>query len=312
MQLYLILIIVFVIITVIVVTVLVCKDSIMAKLQKEGFVHSRAGYCPTMQGIMLSAGSSKVDPEKPAYEVSGGEEALMSSNTPAVMQFKQGINEAMPANESSQRDSNMQQKETFFSLGEKALVNSQNVIEGARIHTNGILDNNVTYNDLVTNIQNNQVASDGAVAGASRGNDFADIWSAYQKTQDEHNLNPTSVRTPEEIDEITKDINMAQNLASNNYLSRGGANKGKIKLEPWNTVGVIDGKIDTPERDINHKIYSVNHCVPIKSYELDSFDVVKEFTKDGPGFAKSFADNNTKKVITGFGEDAAKYAQIVE
>ena len=304
-------IIAFVIITVIAVVVLMLSESAITRM-KEGFAPTRAGYAPTLQGIMLSAASAQTNPKDPSYEVSGGEEALTESETPAVMQFRKGINETMPANEAAQRGENMQQKESFFSLGEKALVNPQNVIEGARIHTNGILDNNVTYNDLVTNIQNNQVASDGAVAGASRGNDFADIWSAYQKTQDEHDLNPTAVRTPEEIDQITKDINMAQNLASNNYLSRGGANKGKIKLEPWNSVGVIDGKIDTPERDINHKIYSVNHAIPIKSYELDSFDVVKEFTKNGGNFAKSLADNNSKKVITGFGMNASKYAQIIE
>ena len=309
MELYMVLIIVFVVVTVIIVVGLMYGDTIKQKFGKEGFQESRAGYSPAMQGIMISAGAANANPVNPSYSISGGESGLTKSVSEITNEFGKAVYDTVQ-NGAKEHDANIQQKESFFSLGEHALVNPQNVIEGARIHTNGILNNGYTYDDIIKNIQNDQPTGDGSVAGASQGNEFSDIWESYQKTQEEHDLNPTAVRSLEEIDQITKDINMGQNLASNNYLNRAGASKAKIKLEPWNTVGVIDGPINTPERDINRKIYSVNHAIPIKSYAVDSFDLSNEFTKYGPGFSKSFADNS-KEVVTGIGKDAAKFGKIM-
>jgi hypothetical protein len=203
-------------------------------------------------------------------------------------------------------------KEGFFNTGiESVSVNAMGNLEGPNMYTNGQLAHGLTYDKIVQGVKEGKQVSDHSVAGAGRGDGFEGIYQDYVKIQDQHDLNPTGVRSLEEIDEITKSLNGNTNLASHNLLTRAGAGKTKIKLDPNGTVGVMDDNARRlPERERNHTIYATGHVVPIQGYSLDYTDQYQNITNGGSGFGKAMA-SDVSEVITGFGNNAAANSKIL-
>jgi hypothetical protein len=203
-------------------------------------------------------------------------------------------------------------KEGFFNTGiESVSVNAMGNLEGPNIYTNGQLAHGLTYDKIVQMTKEGKHVSDQSVAGAGKGDGFEQIYQDYVKIQDQHDLNPTGVRSLEEIDEITKSLNSNTNLASHNLLTRAGAGKTKIKLDPNGTVGVMDDNARRlPERERNHTIYATGHVVPIQGYSLDYTDQYQNLTNGGSGFGKAMA-SNVSEVITGIGNNAAANSKIL-
>lgn len=199
-----------------------------------------------------------------------------------------------------------QQKENFFALGDRAYVDEQGDIGGSRIMTNGLL--NQPYEEIKAAIQDNKPLKDNSTLGVARGDDLETAYSAYKAIQDVQENDPTAVRSSKEMADIAKQISAAQNNASSNILTRAGSSKAKIKMDPLGTVGVCD-QYTTPERDRNHKIYSVAHAVHVPGFEIDTNRINQELTAS-PGWSKNFATNTISAISTaGTMEGAAKQAQ---
>lgn len=199
-----------------------------------------------------------------------------------------------------------QTKENFFALGDRAYVDEQGDIGGSRIMTNGLL--NQSYDEIKAAIQDNKPLKDNSTLGVSEGDGLETAYSAYKGIQEVQENDPTAVRSSKEMADIAKQISAAQNNSSSNILSRAGSSKAKIKMDPLGTVGVCD-KYTTPERDRNHKIYSVAHAVYVPGFELDTNRINQELTSS-PGWSKNFASNTISSISSvGSMEGAAKVAQ---
>lgn len=199
-----------------------------------------------------------------------------------------------------------QTKENFFALGDRAYVDEQGDIGGSRIMTNGLL--NQSYDEIKASIQDNKPLKDNSTLGVSEGDGLETAYSAYKGIQEVQENDPTAVRSSKEMADIAKQISAAQNNSSSNILSRAGSSKAKIKMDPLGTVGVCD-KYTTPERDRNHKIYSVAHAVYVPGFELDTNRINQELTSS-PGWSKNFASNTISSISSvGSMEGAAKAAQ---
>lgn len=221
----------------------------------------------------------------------------------------QQANKARPVQQTQQAQQAQQAqqtKENFFALGDRAYVDEQGDIGGSRIMTNGLL--NQSYDEIKAAIQDNKPLKDNSTLGVSEGDGLETAYSAYKGIQEVQENDPTAVRSSKEMADIAKQISAAQNNSSSNILSRAGSSKAKIKMDPLGTVGVCD-KYTTPERDRNHKIYSVAHAVYVPGFELDTNRINQELTSS-PGWSKNFASNTISSISSvGSMEGAAKAAQ---
>ena len=215
-----------------------------------------------------------------------------------------------PAQE--QTAGNEEIKEGFFNTGlESTKVNAMGTIEGPTIFTDGQLAGGLTYDDIVKGVNEGKQVSDHCIAGAGKGDAFEDIYQEYVKIQDKHDMNPTGVRSQEEIDEITRSLNGNTNMAKHNILTRAGAGKKKIKLDPTGTVGVMEDNARLlPERDRNHTIYATSHVIHIPGFETPFEDKYQAMTNGGSGFGKGMAAE-VSNVITGFGKNTAANSKIL-
>ena len=217
-----------------------------------------------------------------------------------------------PEIDSSDNYENEGTKEGFFSTGlESAKVNAMGTVEGPKIFTNGQLAHGLTYDDIVKGVNEGKQVSDHCVAGAGKGDAFEEIYQDYVKIQDQHDMNPTGVRSEEEVAEITKSLNGNMNMAKHNLLTRAGAGKMKIKLDPNGTVGVMEDNARLlPERDRNHTIYATNHAIHIPGYEMPFQDMYQSVSNGGSGFGKAMS-SEVSDVVTGIGSNAAKNSKIL-
>lgn len=224
-----------------------------------------------------------------------------------IQQAKQAqANKAQSVQQAQQVQQVQQTKENFFALGDRAYVDEQGDIGGSRIMTNGLL--NQSYDEIKAAIQDNKPLKDNSTLGVSEGDGLETAYSAYKGIQEVQENDPTAVRSSKEMADIAKQISAAQNNSSSNILSRAGSSKAKIKMDPLGTVGVCD-KYTTPERDRNHKIYSVAHAVYVPGFELDTNRINQELTSS-PGWSKNFASNTISSISSvGSMEGAAKAAQ---
>lgn len=224
----------------------------------------------------------------------------------AQQSAQQQIQKIQQAKQAQPVQQTQQTKENFFALGDRAYVDEQGDIGGSRIMTNGLL--NQSYDEIKAAIQDNKPLKDNSTLGVSEGDGLETAYSAYKGIQEVQENDPTAVRSSKEMADIAKQISAAQNNSSSNILSRAGSSKAKIKMDPLGTVGVCD-KYTTPERDRNHKIYSVAHAVYVPGFELDTNRINQELTSS-PGWSKNFASNTISSISSvGSMEGAAKAAQ---
>lgn len=199
-----------------------------------------------------------------------------------------------------------QTKENFLALGDRAYIDAQGDIGGSRIMTNGML--NQPYDEIKASIQDNKPLKDNSALGVARGDDLESAYSAYKSILDIQENDPTAVRSTKEMADIAKQISATQNNSSSNILTRAGSSKAKIVMDPLGTVGVCD-QYTTPERDRNHKIYSVAHAVHVPGFEIDTNRINQELTAS-PGWSKNFATTTISAISSaGAMEGAAKEAQ---
>lgn len=208
--------------------------------------------------------------------------------------------------QSKQPQTTQQSKENFLALGDRAYIDAQGDIGGSRIMTNGML--NQPYDEIKASIQDNKPLKDNSALGVARGDDLESAYSAYKSILDIQENDPTAVRSTKEMADIAKQISATQNNSSSNILTRAGSSKAKIVMDPLGTVGVCD-QYTTPERDRNHKIYSVAHAVHVPGFEIDTNRINQELTAS-PGWSKNFATTTISAISSaGAMEGAAKEAQ---
>ena len=255
--------------------------------------------------------------EEPAVEDSGSGELILTQNNvkvpdnPEVEEVGNEMNEMNETGETVEETSEGT-KEGFFSTGiETAKVNPMGTIEGPKLFTNGQLAHGLTYDEIVKGVNDGKHVSDHCIAGAGKGDGFEGVYQEYVKIQDQHDMNPTGVRSREEIDEITKSLNGNTNMAKHNLITRAGAGKMKIKLDPNGTVGVMEDNARLlPERDRNHTIYATNHVIHIPGYEMPYQDMYQSVSNGGSGFGKAMS-SEVSDIVTGIGSNAAKNSKIL-
>lgn len=211
-------------------------------------------------------------------------------------------------------------KEGFFNTGlESVSVNKQGTLEGPTIFTNGQLAHGLKYDDIVKDVKEGKQVSDGGYAGAGKGTGFEDIYQEYVKNQTMLDQSPTGVRSMDEMQELTKSINGNMNMAKENLLTRAGASRAKVVLNPTGTVGVMEDNASMlPEREHNPKIYAASHVIKIPTFKFDSADIYKDTSKDeneislDPSGISQVMKVKPVNVITSIGEDAVKSGQVVE
>lgn len=251
---------------------------------------------------------------EPIVENSGSEGLILTQNNMKIPKNNVDSSDTSGNVESSINPEieNEGMKEGFFSTGlESAKVNAMGTIEGPKIFTNGQLAHGLTYAEAIKGVNEGKHVSDHCVAGAGKGDAFEEIYQDYVKIQDQHDMNPTGVRSEEEVAEITKSLNGNMNMAKHNLLTRAGAGKMKIKLDPNGTVGVMEDNARLlPERDRNHTIYATNHAIHIPGYEMPYQDIYQSVSNGGSGFGKAMS-SEVSDVVTGIGSNAAKNSKIL-
>lgn len=199
-------------------------------------------------------------------------------------------------------------QETFFALGDRAYIDDQGDIGGTRIMTNGLLDQ--SYESLSTAIRNNQPLVGGQSLGVARGDAFEEAYGSWKQVQDNHENNPTAVKSQKEMADIAKQISSSQSNNASNIYSRAGSTKEKIVMNPLGTVGVC-ADYTTPERDRNHKIYTVSHAVHVPGFNIDTNRINQELTDGGQSWAKKFSPSTNTVISTaGTNGDASKSAKL--
>lgn len=185
------------------------------------------------------------------------------------------------------------QKEHFFATNTRdAKVTPQGTIAAPRIFTNGMMD--TSFDNVVKAIDNNQPLPCSGVVGAGKGNTFDTQYESWRTAQDNSNNDPTAVKNSEELEEISKQVSANLGNGQDCMLTRAGATKAKIVLEPLGTAGVMD-EYKTPERDRNHKIRMVSYAIHIPGFELDTNRINDSCTSEG-SWAKGFAPTATVNI----------------
>ena len=200
---------------------------------------------------------------------------------------------------------NTNNKETFLLVDPKdAKVTPQGTITAARLYTDGYI-HNTSYDKIAAAIDNNSELKGDGVIGAGKGNNFNLQYQAQLEAENINN-NPTSVKSQSELEQISKHMNTNIGSDSDCMLTRSGANKGKIVLEPLGTAGVMDG-YKQPERDRNHKIRMVSYAVHIPGFDIDTNNI-NEVCTSGGSWAKGFSPNTTVNIAIASGHNGEKSA----
>lgn len=215
----------------------------------------------------------------------------------------ENVGESMSDNESSEEN-----KEKFLALGDQAFIDNQGDISGSRILTNGLL--NQPYEDIKKSIQEGKPLDDVSTLGVGKGDSFENAYNSWKDIQDIQEKEPVGVRSQKEMSDIAKQISSTQNNSESNIYTRAGSDKRKIVLDPLGTVGVC-ADYTTPERDRNHKIYSVAHAVHVPGFKMDTNRINQEFT-ESPGWSKNFSMNNADKVMATTNNNASGEQSVVQ
>ena len=187
-------------------------------------------------------------------------------------------------------------RETFFVTNSRdARVTPQGTIAAPRIFTDGHM--NSSFENVCKAIDNNKPLPTTGVVGAGKGNNFETQFDAWRKVQETSQNDPTSVKSQKELEEISKQVSANLGNDSDCMLSRAGATKAKIVLEPLGTAGVMD-EYKTPERDRNHKIRMVSYAVQIPAFELDT-NRINDSCTSGGSWAKGLSPSTTINIAVG-------------
>lgn len=208
----------------------------------------------------------------------------------------------------SESESSEENKEKFLALGDQAFIDKQGDISGSRILTNGLL--NQPYEDIKKSIQEGKPLDDASTLGVGKGDSFENAYNSWKDIQDIQEKEPVGVRSQKEMSDIAKQISSTQNNSESNIYTRAGSDKRKIVLEPLGTVGVC-ADYTTPERDRNHKIYSVAHAVHVPGFKMDTNRINQEFT-ESPGWSKNFSMNDADKVVATANNNASGEQSVVQ
>lgn len=196
-------------------------------------------------------------------------------------------------------------KETFLILDTNTSKVTPLAITADRLYTDGYIPRNTSYDKIAAAIDNNEELKGDGVIGAGKGNNFNRQYEAQLEAETINN-NPTSVKTQSELEQISKHMNTNIGSDSDCMLTRSGANKGKIVLEPLGTAGVMDG-YKQPERDRNHKIRMVSYAVHVPGFDIDTNNINEACTSGG-SWAKGFSPNTTVNIAIASGHNGEKSA----
>jgi hypothetical protein len=170
-------------------------------------------------------------------------------------------------------------KESFTSIDTtNAKAKAGNVIVGPKLFTDGVTD--VKFGRYVNAI-NAETMLDGdvseQVAGASIGDNFGKAFENHMKYINSKKEGG-SVKTNEEIANISKTLGVQSNNTSC-MLTRGGATRAKLFLDPLGTAGVMDEDTHT-ERDKDHTIRMVSNVVHVPSFQLDTNNIGRHIVEE--------------------------------
>jgi hypothetical protein len=183
-------------------------------------------------------------------------------------------------------------RETFVSTGGSAFVNKQGDLEGAHLYTD--MHSSVPFSSLRNAVMNNKPIPVNETIGAGKGDNFDQQFQSWRVTQEKDGNDPTAVKSMAEIEETSKSVSVNLGNDTSCMLTRAGASKAKIKLEPTGTAAVCS-EYKTPERDRNHTIYQVNYLVEVPGFQMDTNRINDELTSNG-SWAKNFSPNQTKNI----------------
>ena len=175
-------------------------------------------------------------------------------------------------------------REGFISSGsDKAFVND-NAINGSKLYATQIIDNNKTFEDIVSGVKKNGVASDGqATLGAGKGEGFDN----ELKNQSDYRayMNKKGKISNEEVNKISKSINAGISNANGNIslFNRGKQVAGKLIIQDgWNsTVAMMDDKYYS-ERQKNRNIYTASKVIHVKGFDVNPENIGRELTDYKP------------------------------
>lgn len=170
-------------------------------------------------------------------------------------------------------------KESFTSIDTmNAKAKAGNVIVGPKLFTDGLTD--VKFGRYVNAI-NAETMLEGdvsdQVAGASIGDNFGKAFENHMKYVNSKKEGG-SVKTNEEIANISKTLGI-QNNNTSCMLTRGGATRAKLYLDPLGTAGVMDEDTHT-ERDKDHTIRMVSNVVHVPSFQLDTNNIGRHIVEE--------------------------------
>ena len=159
-----------------------------------------------------------------------------------------------------------------------AKAKAGNVIVGPKLFTDGLTD--VKFGRYVNAI-NAETMLEGdvsdQVAGASIGDNFGKAFENHMKYINSKKEGG-SVKTNEEIANISKTLGI-QNNNTSCMLTRGGATRAKLYLDPLGTAGVMDEDTHT-ERDKDHTIRMVSNVVHVPSFQLDTNNIGRHIVEE--------------------------------
>jgi hypothetical protein len=170
-------------------------------------------------------------------------------------------------------------KESFTSIDTtNAKAKAGNVIVGPKLFTDGVTD--VKFGRYVNAINAEtmlDVDVSEQVAGASIGDNFGKAFENHMKYINSKKEGG-SVKTNEEIANISKTLGVQSNNTSC-MLTRGGATRAKLFLDPLGTAGVMDEDTHT-ERDKDHTIRMVSNVVHVPSFQLDTNNIGRHIVEE--------------------------------
>ena len=221
-----------------------------------------------------AAQKAKEEAEMLALADAQSEVPEVNPSTAKTLAEEVDIMEGTPATEASGET-----KESFTSIDTmNAKAKAGNVIVGPKLFTDGLTD--VKFGRYVNAI-NAETMLEGdvsdQVAGASIGDNFGKAFENHMKYINSKKEGG-SVKTNEEIANISKTLGI-QNNNTSCMLTRGGATRAKLYLDPLGTAGVMDEDTHT-ERDKDHTIRMVSNVVHVPSFQLDTNNIGRHIVEE--------------------------------
>lgn len=192
-------------------------------------------------------------------------------------------------------------KESFTSIQtDTARIHSDGSIVAPKIFTDGYSSTKIAnYKNAIMNDSVLETDAPVQELAVRLGDNFSGVYDKHLSFVTNKKFDDGGVKSHDELSEMSKNIGVQSN-ASTCMMSRGGAGRAKLVLDPLGTAGVMD-EMKLPERQKDHKISMVSQLIHIPGYDIDTNNITEGIVSQRGGWSKDLAPKAEQKIAMNSG-----------